>query len=938
MEREQYLLKLLADEGDSGQGQASISFLKKLIILSRFGELRINGQAPNRAFNLSEYLLDERRMMIDWSRLDQSHRRALIQWLVLAYEAQFRPCLSSTYDIDESRGLPEEKPLGFWQWLRSLYPFNRLRCLPVKTEFFRDQYQIKQVDMQLSSSGMLVDLVSRFHVLPQQKLRPTDEYQDQDGGSNVKRLILTNSMVDQVLEHSDELSTLGDYLEEPHPHAIDVSCPELRERRMKDFRQNKQYVYKPIFLWRLVIYLKNWFAGWLEPEKVAMPALEYRTLYSDDDIIVKTVRETESLRQAYKKRPETMSKGLVHVFEKRPQVDTFVFSGGGAKIFGHLGAVDELKAHGIRAKNFVGSSAGAIMAMLLYLGYTTEEIKENFDMMREQILIQYKIDITGLSTTERLKKALVYLVREKLRQIIAQYSEDFESVEAKAYLEKYIYPPGPITFRCLSLLKKFCPRAPIGDNLIVTATDAKRRKTDYFSTQKTPDMEIAEAVKISGSLPFLYKPTIIGDKQYTDGGVLNNLPLSACERVNDTLLEHELGADIRVLAFQFNNGYEKDVLYSAQDVYREGWLKNTFYSLVTGVADPASAWVKERQLLRKYAPQSIIIDTGGISSSKLNLEHDKRETLIESGHQAARHYLKPRLSSKTAKHKTLWAEWLKRGFENLEELFYYCAYREKWALLDKFMQAIEGDVVLSLRTKEKLLAVKNEIMKSKPPELMQSIEQDPVIASSYKAKILAAKRKIRKSKALNETTFDSIRKTVGGIVSKYRYELFGILYPSLWINWLCLKGDKDNKDSASPLDIFVEKFDALKDKVKPENTYSILQELSAFLTPLTGSSHLIIYIYRSLILSLSEASITEVREIMRSLVTIMCNPEWLKHFSHSELFKTWSLSNLECCKVVALLYTGDIKGAKSFLTQHDIQKDSAEVSIATSEHLQPFTP
>ena len=60
------------------------------------------------------------------------------------------------------------------------------------------------------------------------------------------------------------------------------------------------------------------------------------------------------------------------------QIDSLVFSGGGAKGLAYAGVIDELENRGILKdiKMVAGASAGAIIALVFGLGYNSEEIIE----------------------------------------------------------------------------------------------------------------------------------------------------------------------------------------------------------------------------------------------------------------------------------------------------------------------------------------------------------------------------------------------------------------------------------------------------------------------------------------------------------------------------------------------------------------------------------
>jgi NTE family protein len=60
--------------------------------------------------------------------------------------------------------------------------------------------------------------------------------------------------------------------------------------------------------------------------------------------------------------------------------------------------------------------------------------------------------------------------------------------------------------------------------LIVTATDINNGKAVYFS-----EGNLIEAVSASMSIPVLFQPVTIGNIQYVDGGVIDNLPVYPVE-------------------------------------------------------------------------------------------------------------------------------------------------------------------------------------------------------------------------------------------------------------------------------------------------------------------------------------------------------------------------------------------------------------------------
>lgn len=88
--------------------------------------------------------------------------------------------------------------------------------------------------------------------------------------------------------------------------------------------------------------------------------------------------------------------------------------------------------------------------------------------------------------------------------------------------------------------------------LVLTGANLERGTSEYFSSDTTPNMPVADAVRISMGLPFIFKPYRISAQSATamgnpalaglwiDGGVRNNLPIRAFENAPEAR-PHTLG-------------------------------------------------------------------------------------------------------------------------------------------------------------------------------------------------------------------------------------------------------------------------------------------------------------------------------------------------------------------------------------------------------------
>jgi NTE family protein len=158
-----------------------------------------------------------------------------------------------------------------------------------------------------------------------------------------------------------------------------------------------------------------------------------------------------------------------------------VLSGGGARGFAHLGVLEALNDEGIFPDVISGTSAGALAGVLYADGYSPKEI------------------LKLLNVGSRLEFMRPALPREGLLQIGGIIN----------ILKTRLHA---ITFEELKI------------PLYVTATDLNNGKAVSFSTG-----ELLNPVIASASIPVLFKPVLIDEICYVDGGVLDNLPINPIE-------------------------------------------------------------------------------------------------------------------------------------------------------------------------------------------------------------------------------------------------------------------------------------------------------------------------------------------------------------------------------------------------------------------------
>jgi NTE family protein len=176
-------------------------------------------------------------------------------------------------------------------------------------------------------------------------------------------------------------------------------------------------------------------------------------------------------------------------------------SGGGICGVAHVGALQELALQiPLQAiKEWMGVSAGALMAMCLAIGFTLDELYD----------FSTRFDFTNIQQPDSLTGWFLHMgmdTGERLQRL----------VHACLHVKGL---PSDITFE---VLQKQC-----GISLRVLATDLNIAKGVVFSPFDSPTYPVAVAVCASMSYPYYFQPVLcpVSGHSLVDGGVTSNYPL-----------------------------------------------------------------------------------------------------------------------------------------------------------------------------------------------------------------------------------------------------------------------------------------------------------------------------------------------------------------------------------------------------------------------------
>lgn len=319
-----------------------------------------------------------------------------------------------------------------------------------------------------------------------------------------------------------------------------------------------------------------------------------------------------------------------------------VFEGGGVKGIAYVGALEVLQEERIfsKIKRVAGTSAGAIVAVLVGLGYTPQEIKE---IMWNLNFKNFMDDSWGLvQDTQRLIEKFGWYKGDFFRQWIGQLIEkktgnsEATFADVKAMKEK----------------KSFLDIYLIGTNLSTGFSEC-------FSAEHTPRVCLADAARISMSIPLFFAAVRnFRNDVYVDGGLLDNYPIKIFDRskyVNRNLvhtdyyqkINQELqGQERKISDYVFNketlgfrlDGQEKISMFRDNAEPAHCKINNIFdytLALFKTLLDAQD----NTHLHSDDWQRTIYIDTLGVKATDFDISEERKQALLDTGRAYTRSYI-----------------------------------------------------------------------------------------------------------------------------------------------------------------------------------------------------------------------------------------------------------------------------------------------------------
>lgn len=332
---------------------------------------------------------------------------------------------------------------------------------------------------------------------------------------------------------------------------------------------------------------------------------------------------------------------IVAEWESNKKVD-LVLEGGGVKGIGLVGAYSVLEEKDYHPQNLAGTSAGAVVATLIAAGYTSQEIRDvifhDLDLSRiaDPIVPTDRIPfLGGRLSTSRPWNALLILRHRGL------YKGDFfHQTLSKLLSEKK--QKDVVTFGDLVVDPSIQdPRYRYKVQVIVSdLTDRALLRLPMDAEKlgsKPDDLPVADAVRMSVSIPFFFKPVVqsynpsVPPHLCVDGGMLSNFPVWMFDAPPGQLPEWPTFGLKLVGPSEQSAPISVQLPIPLRASSNPGRLVNFLQDLVETALEAHDRMYLETAVFVR----SIGIPTGHMDGTHFTLTNKDKEVLFEAGRNAA---------------------------------------------------------------------------------------------------------------------------------------------------------------------------------------------------------------------------------------------------------------------------------------------------------------
>jgi predicted acylesterase/phospholipase RssA len=299
-----------------------------------------------------------------------------------------------------------------------------------------------------------------------------------------------------------------------------------------------------------------------------------------------------------------------------PSYTTLIVGGGGVAGFCYLGILRFLEEHNYleHISNYVGSSIGSVIAYLFSIGFDSVCVQ----LVTEKLTFLEVADVTVNELMEFID-TLGLKTPDKLIDIVEAFSK-----------RKDIH--RDITFA--QLHKK------TGKKLYITGTCINTRDVEVFSCDKYPGMKVFDAIRLSITIPFFFKPVYLNGYCYVDGAFLVNCYVK--------ILEKELKEE-KAIAIDLFFPRDEECISCNENIELWTFAKNIYLSKIHYEHQEMISRAKHENWFKPENTLYIALERRGINCFNFELSEEERRTMFFYGYEAAKKYFDDLLVLKNEK-------------------------------------------------------------------------------------------------------------------------------------------------------------------------------------------------------------------------------------------------------------------------------------------------
>jgi len=303
-----------------------------------------------------------------------------------------------------------------------------------------------------------------------------------------------------------------------------------------------------------------------------------------------------------------------------------VFEGGGVKGTAFLGALRCFNDAGIQFRKVAGTSAGAITAAMVAAGFSIEQLEAimaDLDYMKDLLNKKSSFWIWNGSPADDLQG--FQMIKMLMNLLLVRRKGQYSSEPFKTWLSKHLAKRDMVNFSALSQEKSTEWYHKRDLKVVVSDISQKAMRVlphdlkEHYG-EEPESFEIAEAVRLSMSIPLFFEPGKLGQSIIVDGGLLSNFPL--------WIFDAPLGVKPKCPTFGFQ-------LTEAENSKPITGAHHVFGSMIATMQV-----ARDKHYLHQTDKGRVVnIDTGTISATKFDLDTVDKQTLYLAGYEAAKDFL-----------------------------------------------------------------------------------------------------------------------------------------------------------------------------------------------------------------------------------------------------------------------------------------------------------